>query len=197
MASPSAANLAPASLANETETGGDIKEVVMTVRSLPFVPPAPAVHPKNLPVWRLLWMGTRPSIWPDYAFDALYVRNSVMGLKTLLVNDPEGVRHVLSRTSRIIGALPSSRDSRARSAAQGSFSRKAPTGAASAVSWRRRSRRAAFASCCHTFATLVFICCSRSKGRREPISRKPFRTRLSRQSCARCFPCRRAAIARH
>jgi hypothetical protein len=27
---------------------------------------------------------------------ALYVRNSVLGLKTLLVNDPEGVRHVLT-----------------------------------------------------------------------------------------------------
>ena len=70
----------------------------MTVQSLPFVPPAPAVHPKNLPVWRLLWEGTRSSlsIWPDIVFDALTVRNSVMGLKTILVNDPEGVRHVLT-----------------------------------------------------------------------------------------------------
>jgi hypothetical protein len=61
------------------KTGGDIREVV-TVESLPFVPPAPAVHPKNLPVWRLLWKGTRSSlaIWPDYAFDALYVRNSAL-----------------------------------------------------------------------------------------------------------------------
>ena len=43
----------------------------MTVESLPFVPPAPAVHPKDLPVWRLLWKVTRStlSIWPDYAFD--------------------------------------------------------------------------------------------------------------------------------
>jgi cytochrome P450 len=70
----------------------------MTVQSLPFVPPAPAVHPKILPVWRLLWEGSRSSlsIWPDFAFDALTVRNSVMGLKTILVNDPEGVRHVLT-----------------------------------------------------------------------------------------------------
>ena len=70
----------------------------MTVQSLPFVPPAPAVHPKNLPVWRLLWNLTRSSIsvWPDYAFDALYIRNSVMGLKTIVVSDPEGVRHVMT-----------------------------------------------------------------------------------------------------
>ena len=70
----------------------------MTVESLPFVPPAPTIHPKNLPVWRLLWNMTRSSIsiWPDYAFDALYIRNSVMGLKTIVVSDPEGVRHVLT-----------------------------------------------------------------------------------------------------
>ena len=70
----------------------------MTVQSLPFVPPAPTVHPKNLPVWRLLWNLTRSSlsIWPEYAFDALYVRNRVMGLKTIVVSDPEGVRHVMT-----------------------------------------------------------------------------------------------------
>ena len=70
----------------------------MTVQSLPFIPPAPAVHAKILPVWRLLWNGTRSSlsIWPDFAFDALYVPNRVMELKTLLVNDPQGVRHVLT-----------------------------------------------------------------------------------------------------
>jgi cytochrome P450 len=74
------------------------KEVVMTAQSLPFVPPAPTVHRKNLPVWRLLWNATRSSlsIWPDAVFDALYVRNSVMGLKTIVVSDPEGVRHVMT-----------------------------------------------------------------------------------------------------
>ena len=70
----------------------------MTVQSLPFIPPAPTVHPKNLPVWRLLWNLTRSSIsvWPDYAFDALYIRNSVMGFKTIVVSDPAGVRHVMT-----------------------------------------------------------------------------------------------------
>ena len=70
----------------------------MIAQSLPFVPPAPTVHQKNLPVWRLLWKATRSSlsIWPDAAFDARYIRNSVMGLKSIVVSDPEGVRHVLT-----------------------------------------------------------------------------------------------------
>ena len=70
----------------------------MTAQSLPFVPPAPRVHPRELPVWRLLWNVTRStlSIWPDYAFDKLYIPNRVLGIETLLVSDPEGVRHVLT-----------------------------------------------------------------------------------------------------
>ncbi len=70
----------------------------MTVQSLPFVPPAPTVHSKDLPVWLLFWKFLRStlSIWPDYAFDRLYVRNRAMGIETILINDPEGVRHVLT-----------------------------------------------------------------------------------------------------
>ena len=70
----------------------------MTVESSPFVPPAPPVPSKDLPVWRLLWRVTRStlSIWPDYAFEKLYVQSRVMGIETLLVSDPEGVRHVLT-----------------------------------------------------------------------------------------------------
>ncbi len=70
----------------------------MTVQSSPFVPPAPPVHKKDLSVWCLLFRVTRStlSIWPDYAFETLYVRNRVMGIETLLVSDPEGVRHVLT-----------------------------------------------------------------------------------------------------
>jgi cytochrome P450 len=36
------------------------------------------------------------SIWPDYAFDKLYIRNCVLGVETIAVSDPEGVRHVLT-----------------------------------------------------------------------------------------------------
>jgi cytochrome P450 len=70
----------------------------MTAESLPFVPPAPTVHTTDLSVWRLLWRITRStlSIWPDYAFDKLYIRSRVLGVETLAVNDPEGVRHVLT-----------------------------------------------------------------------------------------------------
>jgi cytochrome P450 len=70
----------------------------MTAESLPFVPPAPTVHATDLPVWRLLWKITRStlSIWPDYAFDKLYIRNRVLGVETITISDPEGVRHVLT-----------------------------------------------------------------------------------------------------
>ncbi len=56
----------------------------MTVACSPFVPPAPPVHQKDLPLWRLLWRVTRStlSIWPDYAFETLTVRNRVMGIET-------------------------------------------------------------------------------------------------------------------
>ena len=74
------------------------KEVAMTAESLPFVPPAPTVHATDLSVWRLLWKITRStlSIWPDYAFDKLYNRNRVLGVETITISDPEGVRHVLT-----------------------------------------------------------------------------------------------------
>jgi cytochrome P450 len=70
----------------------------MTAESLPFVPPAPTVHATDLSVWRLLWKITRStlSIWPDYAFDKLYIRNRVLGVETITISDPEGVRHVLT-----------------------------------------------------------------------------------------------------
>src|SRR5271165_3968135 len=171
----------------------------MTVQSLPFVPPAPAVHPKNLPVWRLLWNVTRSSIsiWPDYAFDVLYIRNSVMGLKTIVVSDPEGVRHVLTANAANYRRPPAVTRFARPLGGSGLFLAEGADWRRQRVSWRRRSRRAALASCCRIFATLVFICCNRLKDRREPISRRPFRTRLWKRSCAPCFPCRRAAIARH
>ena len=58
-------------------------------------------------------------------------------------------------------------------------------GAVSAVSWRRRSRPAALAFCCHIFATRVFICCNRLKSRRAnpgplPPRRTPPRRRSAR-----------------
>lgn len=74
----------------------------MTAQTLPFVPPAPAVHAKDLPVWRLLWNVVRSSlsIWPDYAFEKLVIRNRVLGIDSVVVNDPEGVRHVLAANAK-------------------------------------------------------------------------------------------------
>jgi cytochrome P450 len=62
-----------------------------------FIPPAPIVYPKDLPTWRLLWNVSRSSltIWPDYAFETMSARNRVLGIDTLLSNDPEAVRHVM------------------------------------------------------------------------------------------------------
>jgi cytochrome P450 len=70
----------------------------MTAESLPFVSPAPMVHATDLSVWRLLWKITRStlSIWPDYAFNKPYIRSRVLGVETIAISDPEGVRHVLT-----------------------------------------------------------------------------------------------------
>ena len=169
----------------------------MTAERLPFVPPAPAVHTTDLPVWRLLWKITRSTlaIWPDYAFDKLYIRNRVLGVETIAISDPEGVRHVLTanagnyrrpysvtRISRPLGG-------------SGLFLAKAPIGAVSVACWRQHSRLPLLDCCCRIFAMPAFTCCVRLKCRREPISRRPFRIRLWRRCCARCFPCRKAAPA--
>ena len=63
-----------------------------------FTPPAPPVHAKDLPLWRLMpkFIQSSLSIWPDYSFDVMYSRRKALGVEALLMNDPEGIRHVLS-----------------------------------------------------------------------------------------------------
>jgi len=71
----------------------------MLAQSLPLViPPAPKVHAKDLPVWRHLLTAQRNSIaiFPDYVFDAPLVRRRLLGIDAVLVNDPEGIRHVMA-----------------------------------------------------------------------------------------------------
>lgn len=70
----------------------------MSAASSPVIPPAPAVLEKDLPPLRLLLGSIQNSlgIWPDYAFDATFSRNTLFGLETVLVNSPEGVRHVMA-----------------------------------------------------------------------------------------------------
>jgi cytochrome P450 len=64
----------------------------------PVVPPAPAIHPKDLPAIKLLWGSIRNSlaIWPDYAFDVPFRRNKLFGIESVLINDPAGIRYVMA-----------------------------------------------------------------------------------------------------
>ena len=64
----------------------------------PIVPPAPVVHAKDLPAISLLLGSIRNTlaIWPDYAFDIVFARNTLFGVESALVNDPSGVRHVMA-----------------------------------------------------------------------------------------------------
>lgn len=64
---------------------------------LSFCPPAPEVYKQDLPLWKLVrnTVQSSLSIWPDYAFDTLFSRNRALGIETILVNDPDGVRHVM------------------------------------------------------------------------------------------------------
>jgi cytochrome P450 len=40
------------------------------------------------------------SIWPDYAFEKLIIRNRVLGIESIVVSDPDGVRHVLGANAK-------------------------------------------------------------------------------------------------
>ena len=61
------------------------------------IPPAPPVPPRDLPLPQLLTGFLRNSIstLPEYAFDVMFSRRTLLGVNNLMVNDPEGARHVL------------------------------------------------------------------------------------------------------
>jgi cytochrome P450 len=63
-----------------------------------IVPPAPPVHHRDLPPLRLLVQSARNpcTIWTDDAFDIAFSRNTLFGVESALVNDPQGVRHMLA-----------------------------------------------------------------------------------------------------
>jgi len=73
----------------------------MLAQSLPVIPPAPKVHAKDLSTWRYLLTAQRNSIatFADYAFDALFARRSLLGVDGILINDPDGIRHVLATSA--------------------------------------------------------------------------------------------------
>ncbi|WP_159007591.1 cytochrome P450 [Bradyrhizobium sp. S69] len=64
----------------------------------PVIPPAPAVHAKDLPPVKLLLGSIRNNlaIWSDNAFDTGFNRNTLFGVESVLVNDPAGVRHMMA-----------------------------------------------------------------------------------------------------
>jgi cytochrome P450 len=69
--------------------------------AIPIIPPAPKVYAKDLPALRLIVEFTRNTVgtMPNYAFDVMISRRRVLGIDTLLVNDPDGVRHILGSGS--------------------------------------------------------------------------------------------------
>jgi cytochrome P450 len=71
---------------------------VMVTQFQPVVPPAPKVHDKDLPGWRALYKFNRNTLssQPQRAFDDPIIRRRILGLESLLINDPDGVRHVLA-----------------------------------------------------------------------------------------------------
>jgi len=70
----------------------------MITQTPPIIPPAPKVHAKDLPGWWLLLQFSRNTVstLPNYAFDELIRRRRILGFDSLLLSDPDGVRHVLT-----------------------------------------------------------------------------------------------------
>ncbi len=72
--------------------------VAEQIKARPVVPPAPIVHAKDLPAWRLLRDFPRDTLstWPDYAFDVPINRRRILSIDGILINDPDGIRHVMA-----------------------------------------------------------------------------------------------------
>ncbi len=70
----------------------------MLTQFQPVVPPAPKVHDKDLPGWWALFKFNRNTLstQPRRAFEDPVIRRRILGLESILVNEPDGVRHVLA-----------------------------------------------------------------------------------------------------
>lgn len=70
---------------------------IVTARP-PIIPPAPKVHPTDLPGWRALRDFTRDTLsaWPERAFVLPIYARRIFGITGVLINAPEGTRHVLA-----------------------------------------------------------------------------------------------------
>lgn len=69
----------------------------MDALARPVVPPAPPVHPEDLSTPRLVVETLRNTLgnWSRNAFDIPYGRRKVLGVDSLLVNDPAAIRQVM------------------------------------------------------------------------------------------------------
>ncbi len=63
----------------------------------PIVPPAHPIHAKPLPKWRWLpqFFANPFTIYAEESFHNLYGRADALGVKTLSINDPTGIDHVM------------------------------------------------------------------------------------------------------
>ena len=77
-------------------------QAVRPAGSASIVPPAPKVHAKDLSGWRVLRDFSRDTLstWPDYAFDVPINRRRILGIDGVLINDPDGVRHVMATAAQ-------------------------------------------------------------------------------------------------
>ena len=75
----------------------------------PVLPPAPIVHPTDLPGWQAVRDFTQNTVsaWPERAFELPAYSRRIFGMTGVLVNDPEGTRHVLATNAANYGrAVP-------------------------------------------------------------------------------------------
>jgi len=69
----------------------------MDALARPIIPPAPYVHPQDLSTPRLVvaTLGNTLGNWSKNAFEIPYGRRVVLGVDSILVNDPVGIRQVM------------------------------------------------------------------------------------------------------
>ncbi|MFZ4605769.1 MAG: cytochrome P450 [Caulobacter sp.] len=69
----------------------------MDALARPIIPPAPYVHPEELSTPRLVVETLRNTLgnWSQVAFDELSGRRKVLGVDSMLVSDPAGIRQVM------------------------------------------------------------------------------------------------------
>jgi cytochrome P450 len=62
----------------------------------PIIPPAPVPPKGPLPLWRFVLQLSKSTIgiWGERAYDMMVFGGKRFGVATLMVNDPEGVRHI-------------------------------------------------------------------------------------------------------